>query len=114
MEIQEYSFGKIKVDGKTYKNDLIIFPDKILPGWWRKEGHSLFLEDLKEVLSYHPQVLIVGTGASGAMKVPQETKKFLREEGIEVISRDTREAVEIFNKEIKKKKRAAGAFHLTC
>ncbi len=29
MKVESYKFGKININGKKYRNDLIIFPDKI-------------------------------------------------------------------------------------
>ena len=114
MKIDDYSFGSMTVEGKVYDKDLIVFPDKVEPGWWRREGHSLVKEDLGKVLEYKPQVLIVGTGAHGVMKVPGSTKGMLKEDGIELVDRVTPEAYKIFNKYIGEGKKAVGAFHLTC
>lgn len=114
MKIDSYNFGEIKIDGREYKNDVIVFPDRVSPDWWRKEGHSLCMEDLKEVLDYSPDVLIIGKGANGVMDVPSAIKKQLEEKGIDVIKEKTAAAVDIFNQKIEKDIRAAGAFHLTC
>ncbi len=109
--IESYEFGKIKIAGKVYTSDVIVFPGRVLSNWWRKEGHKLSVEDLKEIIDFKPEVLIVGTGYYGRMEVPEETKKFLEKNGIELMYAPTQQAVKIFN-EITKKK--AGAFHLTC
>jgi hypothetical protein len=114
MKIEEYSFGRMKVNGKTYTDDVIVFPDRISAGWWRKEGHSLVPEDLEEVIAYHPDTLIIGTGHSGVMEVPESTVEKLKEEDIEVIFKPTREAVELFNRLSGPGKRVVGGFHLTC
>ena len=114
MHIDSYSFGSMTVDGKTYSSDLIVFPEKVKSGWWRVEGHSLCAADLGEILEYKPEVLVIGKGASGCMDVPQETKELLEGKNIEVIEDNTGEAYRIFNDEIKKGKKAVGAFHLTC
>jgi len=114
MHIDSYSFGSMTVNGKSYTDDLIVFPEKVSPGWWRKQGHSLCMEDLAEVLAYKPQTLIVGKGASGCMDIPSSTTQTLKERGIEVIGQNTSEAVEFFNEYINAGKRVVGAFHLTC
>lgn len=114
MRIEEYSFGRMKIDGQTYTDDVIVFPDRVSAGWWRQQGHSLAPEDLKEVIAYGPETLIIGTGNSGVMEVPDSTVERLKEENIEVISRPTREAVELFNRLSRRGKRVAGGFHLTC
>ena len=49
MFVDDYSFGRIVINGKTYRNDVIVSKDWIKPNWWRKEGHSVCLEDIKDV-----------------------------------------------------------------
>ena len=114
MQIDSYSFGSMTVDGKEYKEDLIVFPDKVKPNWWRKQGHSLAIEDLDEVINYKPEVLIVGKGASSCMVIPSSSKNLLKQKQIELIDEDTELASRLFNEQIKKGKRVVGAFHLTC
>jgi len=114
MRIDSYSFGVMKVGGSEYRGDLIVFPDKVRSNWWRKEGHSLAIEDLDDVLEFKPEVLVIGKGASGLMDVPASTKKALQKEGIEVIAENTGRAWNIFNEQLEKGKKVVGAFHLTC
>jgi hypothetical protein len=82
MMVTSYDFGHIIIDGKRYSNDLIVFPDRVKVGWWRKEGHRLQLEDLKEVLEAKPKVLVVETGYYGELRVPAETRKQVESAGI--------------------------------
>lgn len=109
--IESYDFGRIVIDGKTYTSDVIIFPDRVLDSWWRKEGHNLDIEDLKEVIEFGPEILVVGTGYSGIMKVKDETREFLESKGIKVIVKKTKGACDILNS---LGTNCAGAFHLTC
>ncbi|RLG50612.1 MAG: hypothetical protein DRN96_07280 [Thermoproteota archaeon] len=112
--IDSYSFGKVVVAGRTYTSDVIVYPDRVREGWWRREGHSLCLEDLKEVLEWRPDVLVVGTGAYGAMKVPESVVEAIESLGIRFVAKPTREAVEEFNRLLKSGVKAAAALHLTC
>ena len=111
--IESYAFGKIAIDGKNYTSDVIIFPDHVKDGWWRKEGHRLGIEDLKDVLEAKPEVLIVGTGYFGSMKVPNEVKEYLTSMKIQLIVENTREASKTYN-QLVSTKRTVAAFHLTC
>ena len=111
--IDSYDFGRIVINGKRYNTDLIVFSDKVTDGWWRKEGHRLHVEDLKDVLEVKPEVLVVGTGYSGLMRVPPETRRYVESEGIEFIAQKTAEACETFNRLVKSRKVVA-ALHLTC
>jgi len=113
MNIEHYSFGKIIIDGKTYTSDVIIYPEKVDSSWWRKQGHSLHIDDLKDVIAEKPKLLILGTGNSGVMVVPEETVSHIKSKGIEVNIARTEEAVKIFNN-FQKEKRTIAALHLTC
>lgn len=114
--IESYDFGVMVVNGKRYTSDLIVSPEKVLGGWWRRVGHEICLEDLKEVLSCSPlpEVLVVGTGYSGLVKVLPEVEKALKERGIALIAQPTRDAYKTFNELLRAGKRVVGAFHLTC
>ena len=114
MKIEAYKLGYVRIDGVEYDRDVIVFPDRVSPEWWREEGHSLSLSDLTEVLEYEPAVLVVGTGAHGVMKVPQTVTEELKARGIEVRAAKTGEAVEAFNELIAAGRRAVAALHLTC
>lgn len=113
MKIEHYSFGKITIEGKSYTSDVIIYSERVDSSWWRKEGHSLHIVDLKDVINAKPEILIVGTGYSGAMVIPEETKSYLKLNGIEVHIARTEKAVELFNK-LQKDKKVVAALHLTC
>ena len=111
--IDSYKFGKMVVEGRVYSSDLIIYPDRIDSSWWRKSGHRLCLEDIKEILEEKPEILVVGTGAYGLMRVDKEVKDYAQAEGIELIVDKTKNAVQKFN-ELASQKKTIGAFHLTC
>jgi len=111
--IEAYRFGHIVIDGQSYSKDVIILPDQVLDGWWRKEGHSLHPDDLEAVFEAAPEVLVVGQGAYGRMQVADATERALQGAGIELVALPTQEAVEAYNS-IRKERTAAAALHLTC
>jgi len=111
--IRNYKFGKIEINGKEYHSDLIIYKNRINDKWWRKEGHNLCIDDLKEILNEKPTLLIIGTGAYGLMKVPLELIKYLKKNDIQIIIRKTKEACEEYNK-LYQTENVIAAFHLTC
>jgi hypothetical protein len=113
MKIERYSFGSITIDGRTYTSDVIIYPERVDASWWRKEGHNLNIVDLKDVINAKPEVLVVGTGSPGLMKVPKETLSHLESKGIEVHVSLTAKAVELFN-DLQSERKVIAAFHLTC
>lgn len=113
MRIESYSFGRMVIDGKTYTQDLIIYPGRIQESWWRKDGHSVGPDDIKEILKEKPEVLVVGKGSPGMMNVLSQTKEILQVAKITLIEEPTEKAVETYNR-LSKTSRVCGAFHLTC
>jgi len=113
MRIDDYRFGRIVVNGREYKNDIIIFPDHVKSDWWRKRGHELCVEDLSTVLDFEPRTLIVGTGNYGRMKVLYETASKLGEIGCELVERKTKEACEFYNTR-REEDGIVACLHLTC
>lgn len=114
-KIDDYQFGRIEVDRQTYEQDLIILPDRVVPNWWRKEGHVLHAEDLDAVLHLEekPATLVVGQGAYGRMRVARDAREALERAGIEMISESTAQACETYNA-LRDQERVAAALHLTC
>lgn len=117
--IEKYEFGYLRLDGRDYRRDLIIYPEetggrrRVDPAWWRQEGHRLDPNDLKDVVSAKPELLVIGTGHDGRLQVPPETLDFLRNAGIEVFAGRTREACLRYN-ETRDIRRVVAALHLTC
>ena len=110
--IEEYEFGRIVIDGKEYKNDVLIVEGKVYPEWWREQGHFLQKKDLGSILEAEIHTLIIGTGQDGVMRVGKDVRAYCKENGIELIELKSGEAVKKIN-EIMKKGVAAG-IHLTC
>jgi len=113
-KIEHYEFGKIVINGKEYNRDVIVFPDRAMDNWWRKEGHNLCLQDIKEIIDYNPGILIIGTGYYGFMNVSKEVIRALNEKGIEVRIAKTKEACKVFNELVEKGRKVVAALHLTC
>ena len=131
--IEEYHFGSITIDGKTYNHDVEVHwsPKESLRDpsgqavevlkWWRKESHVIDVEDVKRAIDQNPEVIIIGTGESGMAEVTEETKREMKLKGIELIIDTTEEAVKTFNVILEEskgeegeQKRVIGLFHLTC
>lgn len=122
--IESYEFGAIVINDKRYTSDIIVLPERVIDGWWRKEGHRLHVEDLEEILEHEPkpEVLVVGTGFYGFVKISLKVENTLKSHGIKLVAQPTGEATQTFNELLQnhlsidksKRKVIAGAFHLTC
>jgi hypothetical protein len=110
--LEGYSFGRVVVDGREETKDVIVLPERVVRNWWRRDGHSLVLEDLEAVLDELPALLLVGTGAYGRMRPDPGTIEKLRERGVEVEALPTEEAVRRY--QAANPAETAAALHLTC
>ena len=113
--IQDYGFGRMVIDGEVYRSDVIVYPQRVDASWWRKEGHLLVPEDLPFLPENPPEVLVVGQGKFGMMKISNELKQLLNRLKVELRADKTARAVEIYNELWEKAgRKVIGAFHLTC
>jgi hypothetical protein len=111
--IERYSFGRYSFGGKAYTSDVIIHGDSVT-SWWRVTGHSVAREDIEKLVAEKPAVIVIGTGASGLMTVPPDTRRFIEDNGIQFVAEETAKAVETFNELRAGGTDVAIAMHLTC
>ena len=111
--IDDYRFGQIVINGRKYTSDVIIFPDRVQGDWWRDESHTLTLKDISGIMNENPEILLVGTGASGMMRVMPEVEREVEARDIKLIVQPTGEACEIYN-QLSPTRRIVAALHLTC
>lgn len=115
LRIDAYSFGKMSIGGREFTSDLILYPDgRIQDDWWRAQGHSLVPGDISAVLDAAPEKLVIGTGASGLMRVSESVFEMCEKRGIKVEACRTAAAVTRFNEAAEEGAAVAACFHLTC
>jgi len=112
--IEKYSAGNIRIKGKNYDEDIKIIGGEVFPHWWRKEGHRIDEEDIRDIFEANPDILVIGTGYAENVRVSTGAESQARNRGIRLISEATPQAVKTFNHLIEKGKSVSGAFHLTC
>ena len=110
--LESYRFGRVTVDGSEETRDLIVLPDRVVTNWWRRDGHSLVMEDLEEVLGSLPERLIVGIGAHGRLRPDPDVVAELERRGTAVECLRTDAAVRRYGE--LDERRTAAALHLTC
>ncbi len=110
--LEDYSFGRVTVDGVEHTRDLIVLPERVVGDWWRREGHSLALDDLEAVLDELPARLVLGTGAYGRLTPDRATLERLEERGIDVEVLPTADAVRRYCS--LDPATTGAALHLTC
>jgi hypothetical protein len=113
--IESYKFGSMVIDGEEYRKDVIILSDgSVISPWWRKSGHKLTWEDLKDILGVPPDVLVIGTGNVGMMTPDSALLVALGARGMEVVALPTEAAVSEYNTRAEKGGKVAACFHLAC
>ena len=110
--INNYKFGYIEIDDNSFTADLIVFPTSIEDEWWRAESHNLVIADIEKYNWNDIEIVVIGTGEEGLMKVSNSLKQFFTSYNTKTIICCTPDAVIEFNN-LKTEKKAA-LLHLTC
>jgi len=119
--IEEYHFGSITIDGRTYNHDVEVRWEGEALKWRRREGHIINIEDVERAVKQNPDTIVIGTGEIGLVKVTQNCQNFIIQKGIKLIIDKTEEAIKTFNiiwreskEEEGRQNKVIGLFHLTC
>ena len=118
MKIEATEFGSITIDGETYPHDVLIR----LSGKIRKRkkklskkhygtSHILSLEEAEFIHEKGGEVLVVGTGQNGNLRLSPEAEAFFAHKGCAVLAAPTPRAIATFNQA---KGQKIGLFHVTC
>jgi hypothetical protein len=114
MKIEDFSFGRIVVDGVAYTSDIKIIGGKVVADWWRKGGHKVEIEDIQEMIDARPEVLVIGKGDPGLMQTSATLRKLLKSNEIELVEEKTVKAVQTFNRLSQTGKAVFAGFHVGC
>ncbi|MDI6826279.1 MAG: MTH938/NDUFAF3 family protein [Candidatus Aenigmarchaeota archaeon] len=114
VNIDSYEFGSIKIDGKTYHEDVIVSWDGEVREVRTAIRHVFGLPELQKVMEKKPELVIVGTGASGLCSVSDEIKKEVEMKGFKFMELVSKEAIKKFNEAVRQRKRVSAFVHLTC
>ena len=113
--IKKCAFGAMVIGDRHHSSDLMIFPDgRVEDGWRRAAGHRLETADIPTLLGSRPDILVVGTGVYGLMRIRAELKTYLTENAIQLMAARTKSAAQTFNRLKQDGKNVAACFHLTC
>jgi hypothetical protein len=118
MRIDATEFGAVTIDAKTYEHDVIIrLSGKVEKRRKRlsKEkygtSHIVSKEEAKFVFEGGCEVLIVGAGQDGNVRLSPEASAYLDKKRCRVILQPTPEAIVSFNRSRDKK---IALIHVTC
>ncbi len=112
--ITDFSFGRIVANGQTCNNDIKIVQGTLIADWWRKKGHTVEIEDVQDALDSDPEILVIGQGQPGYMRIADSLREHLASNNIALIEEPTPRAIETYNRLLKEGRRVAGGFHVGC
>jgi len=105
-------FGSVTVDSKKFHHDVSVDPDGNIA---RREGdHKVSADEIRSILGSNPEVIVIGTGQFGCVKLSEEAAKVAEAHGVEVFRARTPRAIKKFNEQVDEGKRIAAIVHVTC
>ena len=111
--IDRFEFGAIVIDGQTHESDVVIFPDGAVEQWQHKDEHVLRPRDVDKIISAEPEVVIIGLGTVGNLKMHRKAEKRFQEVGIEVMAYKINKACDTY-RELRNQRKMAAVLHITC
>ena len=112
--ITEFSFGRIVVEGQTCNTDIKIVQGHLEPDWWRKSGHCVEIDDVQDILGSGSEILVIGTGQPGYMRIAESLRRHLESKNIQLIEEPTAKAIQTFNRLYSEGKPVSAGFHVGC
>ncbi len=112
--IEKYKFGSIVVNSQEYNHDILVSWQGKVSDWQKETSHDIDLPAIKNALVKSPEIIVIGTGASGVAQLSPAAREEILEKGIKLIVDKTPAAVKAFNYLEEKGVKVIGLFHLTC
>ena len=112
VEITGVRFGEIEIDKKIYYSDMIV--------WWdgkvefRTKSHVFDINEFLKISEKKPELIVIGTGISGIIRIEEEVLQVAEEKGIDIYTEISEKAADMFNAFIADKKRVVAVLHSTC
>ena len=118
MSIDGTEFGSITIDGKKYEHDVFIHRSGRVEKRRKKlskaeygTSHIISKAEAKFILEDGCDLLIIGGGQEGNVRLSPEASAYFKKKGCRVVLQPTPEAVRSFNASREKK---IGLMHVTC
>ena len=115
--INHISWGRIEVEGVGTGKDFKLYPGGGREWDWRETGtqHDPGIQpaDVEELLDNGANVVVLSRGMQLALKTSPKTLEVLKKRSITVYVKETKEAVEIYNR-LAEENAVGGLFHSTC
>ncbi len=109
--IQRYEVGEVVIRETSYRESLILLPDRVITDWSPASIEELQQEDLQQLAGYSPEIVILGTGRRQHFPHPSLLQPLMQARiGIEVM--DTAAACRTYNILMGEGRRVAAALFM--
>jgi hypothetical protein len=116
VRIENFSFGSIQIDGRTYAHDVVIDRGQISK---RRKGASKRHREsyghtplsAEEKIPWHCRRLVIGTGAAGALPVMDSVQVEARRRDVELVTAPTKRAIDLLTTDDRD---TNAILHITC
>ena len=111
VQIDSVSFGEVKIDGKVYYSDVIVWWDgkiEMIP-----KNHQFGMSELIRLLKKSPDAIVLGTGFEEAVVILEEVVHKVEDDGIRFFPERSQNAVEVFDGMMALGKKAVLQMHCT-
>ncbi|MGA2284436.1 MAG: MTH938/NDUFAF3 family protein [Candidatus Dormibacteria bacterium] len=100
MQIDRFSFGSIRIDGRTYHRDVVIDKGRVRerrkgPSKRHRESFGHTPLSAEEEIPWGCRRLVVGTGAAGALPVMEAVEAEARRRHVELVAVPTKQAIDL-------------------
>ena len=118
MTIEDTGFGAITIDGEVYEHDVIIRLSGKVEKRKKKlskekygTSHIISKDEAKFIYEDGCEMLIVGAGQEGNVRLSPEASDYLNKKACKVLLQPTPDAIRSFNQS---RERRIGLMHVTC
>jgi hypothetical protein len=116
VHIDGFSFGSIRIDGRTYDYDVVVDRGEVRKR--KKKASKAFREEfghtplsLEELIPWKCKRLVIGTGANGALPVMKEVMGEAERRHVQLTVLPTEKAIEFLNQHPQD---TNAVLHVTC
>ncbi len=111
VEVNSVKFGEVTIDKKTYYSDMIVWWDGKIE--YREKSHEFDINEFLRLLERNPEIVVIGTGMSGVVNVPEEVEQVAKDKGVEIFKDLSPKAAKMFNGFVADGKRVVAVLHST-
>lgn len=113
------SFGEVVINGQSFGDVLVVGGEIEARDDPRLErelesDHLIGDWEVEELLSNQPEIVIVGTGTAGVLRIMPEVRRKFEKAGVELIAVTTPRAIEEYNSLVSMGKKVNALIHTTC